>query len=78
MLFARLYIVLLTVSFVIALPVVLKAVDHVSSLYYIFIETGFMFYATIFLAMSLIVALTVGWKIWKISRVNPADVVRKE
>ncbi len=78
MLFARLYIVLLTVSFVIALPVVLKAVDHVSSLYYIFIDTGFTFYATIFLAMSLIVALTVGWKIWKISRVNPADVVRKE
>jgi hypothetical protein len=37
-----------------------------------------MFYATIFLAMSLIVALTVGWKIWKISRVNPTDVVRKE
>ena len=77
-LFARLYIVLLTVSFVIALPVVLKAVDHVSSLYYIFIETGFTFYATVFIAMLLIVALTVGWKIWRISRVNPAEVIKRE
>jgi ABC-type antimicrobial peptide transport system permease subunit len=78
LLFARLYMVLLTVSFAVALPVVLKVVAHISSLYYIFIDTGVLFYVSIFFFLSLVVALTVGWKIWRISKVNPATVIRKE
>ena len=48
------------------------------TIYAIFIDTGILFYGGIFLGMAAIVALTVGFRIYLITKVNPAEIIRKE
>jgi hypothetical protein len=78
LIFARLYIWLLVVTFILAFPIVAFAVTEFSSMYEVFIDTGILFYGGIFVGMAAIVALTVGFRIYLITKVNPAEIIRKE
>ena len=77
--FARLYIVLLLITATIAFTLTFILFDSIGESG--FRETfnyGFLFYGSIFLLMVVFVALTVGVQIWRISRINPAKIVKAE
>ena len=76
--FARLYIWLLVVSAALAFPIVAVIINMIKTSYAIFIDTGFLFYAGIFLGLSAIIALTVSFRIYLITKVSPAEIIRKE
>ena len=77
--FARLYIVLLLITATIAfsLTFILFNSGEETGIREIF-DYGFLFYSSIFLLMAAFVALTVGVQIWRISRIEPASVVKSE
>ena len=76
--FARLYIWLLLITAAVAFPIVWVIHNLIKTSYAIFIDTGILFYAAIFVGMAAIVALTVGFRIYLITKVNPAEIIRKE
>ena len=76
--FARLYIWLLLITAAVAFPIVWVIHNLIKISYAIFIDTGILFYAVIFVGMAAIVALTVGFRIYLITKVNPAEIIRKE
>lgn len=77
-LFARLYATLLIVTFVLAIPIVSTLGKEFSQMYTIFIDMDFGFYACVFLCITLIVTLTVGFRIYRITQINPAKIIKKE
>ncbi len=78
LIFARLYIWLLLITAAVAFPIVWMIHSLIKTSYAIFIDTGIGFYAGIFVGVSLIIALTVGFRIYLITKVNPAEIIRKE
>ena len=76
--FARLYIWILMITAALAFPIVYVILIFFKMTYAIFIDTGVLFYAGIFVGVSLIIALTVGFRIYLITKVNPAEIIRKE
>ena len=78
-LFARLYIRLLVIAAAIAFPLAYLLIDGiVTSNFLTTFNHGFGFYLGIFLLVAAFVALTVGVQIWRISRIEPASVVKSE
>ena len=78
MLFARLYAVLLVVTAILAFPIVSLLGKEFSQQYTVFINMGFGFFACVFLCITIIVSLTVGFRIYRITQINPATIVKKE
>ena len=78
LIFARLYIWLLVTTFILAFPIVAFAITGFSSMYEVFIDTGVGFYGSIFLGITAIITLTVAFRIYLITKVNPAEIIRKE
>ena len=78
LLFARLYVVLLVVTFALAVPIVSALAKTFSQQYAVFIDMGFGFYAFVFLCIAAIVALTVGFRIYRVTQINPAMIIKKE
>ncbi len=78
LIFARLYIWLLMVTALLAFPVVEFIIKKFSSSYAVFVNTDIGFYASIFLGIAVVIALTVGFRIYRITQVNPAEIIRKE
>ena len=78
LLFARLYATMLIVTFVLAIPIVSALAKEFSQLYTIFIDMDFGFYACVFLCITVIVTLTVGFRIYRITKINPAEIIKKE
>ena len=76
--FARLYIWLMMITALLAFPIIALIMNFMKTIYAIFIDTGILFYGGIFLGMAAIVALTVGFRIYLITKVNPAEIIRKE
>ena len=76
--FARLYIWILMITAALAFPIVYVILIFFKMTYAIFIDTGVLFYTGIFVGVSLIIALTVGFRIYMITKVNPAEIIRKE
>ena len=76
--FARLYIWLLVITAIFAFPIVMFVIQSYSSLYAVFANTGIGFYVSIFVGITLVIALTVGFRIYLITKVNPAEIIRKE
>lgn len=77
-LFARLYVTLLTVTAVWGFVLVEFLLRQFSTLYTVFFRHGVAFYFCLFLCVSLFVALTVAFRIWQVSRVNPAEEIKRE
>ena len=78
LIFARLYIWLLLITAAVAFPSVWMIHSLIKTSYAIFIDTGILFYGGIFLGITAIIALTVGFRIYMITKVNPAEIIRKE
>ena len=78
MLFARLYVILLVVTAALAFPVVFLLGKEFSQQYTVFINMGFGFFACVFLCITIIVGLTVGFRIYRITQINPAMIIKKE
>jgi len=77
--FFRLYAILLAISAVIAFSCSYILIDYIGQLGYR--ETfnyGPLFFLGVLLLMALFVALTVGYHIWRISHINPAQIVKSE
>ena len=77
--FARLYIVLLLITATIAftLTFILFNTGEEAGIREVF-DCGFLFYSSIFLLMTTFVVLTVGVQIWRISCINPSQIVKSE
>lgn len=76
--FARLYIWLLLITAAVAFPIVWMIHSLIKTSYAIFIDTGILFYGGIFLGITAIITLTVTFRIYLITKVNPAEIIRKE
>ncbi|MCQ2204274.1 MAG: FtsX-like permease family protein [Bacteroidales bacterium] len=79
MLFARLYVRLLAIAAAIAFPLAYILIDEiVTNNFMTTFNHGIGFYLGIFLLVATFVTLTIGVQIWKISRIEPASVVKAE
>ena len=78
LLFARLYVVLLVSTAALAFPLTGWLLQAFSSMYASFISVGPLFYGSIFLSVVLLTVLTVFVRIRNITRVNPAEVIKRE
>ncbi|MBS6238980.1 MAG: ABC transporter permease [Bacteroides sp.] len=78
LLFARLYIILLFCSAVIAFPLVYAALMLWKQMYTVFFDCGFLFWLCIFLIVTFITAITILFRILRIARSNPAEVIKNE
>lgn len=78
LLFARLYIILLLCSAVIAFPLVYAALMLWKQMYTVFFDCGFLFWFCIFLIVTFITAITILFRILRVARSNPAEVIKNE
>ena len=78
LLFARLYIKLLTVSAIIAFPLIYIVIQIWKKAYIVFFNDGIIYWAGIFIGITFITALTVLFRILGIARINPAKVIKNE
>lgn len=78
LLFARLYLVLVLTTAVVAFPIVDFLLGELRGTYHSFIDTGFLFYGGILLFVGLLITLAVYARIRDISRINPAEIIRSE
>lgn len=78
LLFARLYIILLFCSAIIAFPLVYAALMLWKQMYTVFFDCGFLFWLCIFLIVTFITAITILFRILRIARSNPAEVIKNE
>ncbi len=78
MLFARLYIKLLLVSAAIALPLGYAVTVGMKQIYTVFFDNGPLFWCGIFGFVAAVTTLTVLFRILKIARINPAEVIKSE
>lgn len=79
-LFVRLYLRLLLFSAVISFPVLFMVLLKVSEGVVAAgpIVYNPLFWIAVFLIVGSVVALTIGWRLWGILRLNPADVIKSE
>ena len=78
LLFARLYVWVLGVSFVVAAPIVYLILHIWKQMYLVFFNDGILYWGGILLGVTSITALTVIFRILKIARVNPATIIKSE
>ena len=78
LLFARLYIKLLTVSAIIAFPLIYIVIQMWKKAYIVFFNDGIIYWAGIFIGITFITALTVLFRILRIAQINPAEVIKNE
>lgn len=78
LLFARLYIRLLLASALIAFPLIYAVLQEWRTMYIVFFNDGVLYWSGLFIMITLITALTVVFRILKIARVNPAEVIKNE
>ena len=78
LLFARLYLWVLGVSFVLAAPIIYLILQQWKQMYLVFFNDGILYWGGILLGVSIITALTVIFRILKIARINPATIIKSE
>lgn len=76
--FIKLYTVLLGTSAAIAFPLLYTIFHYWSTMYAQSFTAGPLFWTTLFLLMSLLVGITIYWKIAAIIKINPAEVIAQE
>ena len=77
-LFAREYLSLLAVAAVVAFPVGYVLMKRWLESYVEQTSLSWWLYAVIFFGMALLVALCIGWRVWRAANENPAEVVKRE
>ena len=78
LLFARLYLWMLGISAIFALPIVYLILQLWKQMYLVFFNDGILFWGGILLGVTIITALTVIFRILKIARINPATIIKSE
>lgn len=78
LLFARSYLWILGVTAMLAFPLLYGLLKGWSSMYATFFSYGPLFWLCIFLLVSAVTAFTILFRILKVARVNPAEVVKSE
>lgn len=78
LLFARLYAILLLGSAVIAFPLMYAVLMLWKQMYTVFFDYGFLFWFCIFLVVAFITTITILFRILRIARTNPAEVIKNE
>ena len=78
LLFARLYLWMLGISAIFALPIVYLILQQWKQMYLVFFNDGILFWGGILLGVTIITALTVIFRILKIARINPATIIKSE
>ena len=78
LLFARLYLWMLGISFVIAAPIIYLILQQWRQMYLVFFNDGILYWSGILLGVTIITALTVIFRILKIARINPATIIKSE
>lgn len=77
-LFARMYVCLLVFSAAVAFPLCYVLIQAWKDMYIVFFNDGPLFWISIFAAVTTITALTIIFRILKIARTNPAEVIKSE
>ena len=77
-LFAREYLLLLVAAAVVAFPVGYVLKKRWLESYVEQTVISWWLYALLFLAMALLVALCIGWRVWRAANENPGEVVKRE
>ena len=77
-LFAREYLLLLAAAAVVAFPVGYVLMKRWLESYVEQTPLSWWLYAVIFLGMALLVALCIGWRVWRAANENPAEVIKSE
>lgn len=77
-LFAHLYIVLLSGSAAIAFPLIYIVMQMWKRTYIVFFNDGILYWAGIFMGVTFITILSVLFRILRIARINPAEVIKNE
>ncbi len=78
LLIARLYIRIVVIASVFAFTLSGGILMLMKKAYNVFIDTGILFYGGIFLVVALLVTSLVYVRIWRISRINPVEVIKNE
>lgn len=76
-LFGRRYFYLLLIPAVLAFPIVGWILNIMREEYLVFISIGPLFWIGIFLGVTLLVVLTILWRILKVARTRPAEEIAK-
>ena len=76
--FIREYVVLLVVASVIAFPIGYALMKQWLVTYVRQTPISFWIYAVIFIGIALLITVCIGWRVWKTSRINPAEVIKSE
>lgn len=77
-LFARLYMLLLVITAILAFPVICVILQMWKDMYQVFFNYGILYWSGIFAGVTLLTATTVLFRILKIARLNPAEVIKNE
>lgn len=77
-LFARLYMLLLLITAILAFPVICVILQMWKDMYQVFFNYGILYWSGIFAGVTLLTATTVLFRILKIARLNPAEVIKNE
>ena len=75
--FIRLYVILLTTSAAVAFPILYYTFGYWKLAYKNFFDYGFIFWTFLFVILSLLVYVTIVFKIIKIADLNPATVIKQ-
>ena len=78
LLFARLYLWMLGISFAIAAPIIYLILQLWKQMYLVFFNDGILYWGGILLGVTIITALTVIFRILKIASINPATIIKNE
>ena len=76
--FFREYFLLLGIASIIAFPAGYATMKPWIETYHRQTEIGILPFAMIFMGVAMIIALSIGWRIWKAANENPAEVVKNE
>ena len=78
LLFARMYIYLLAFSAIVAFPLCYIILQLWKKMYIVFFNDGPLFWIAIFMGVAAITILTIIFRILKIAKSNPAEVIKNE
>ena len=78
LMFFKQYMIQVVVAAVIAFPVGYYLMKNWLQQYARQTEISFWIYLAIFVGISLLVTLCIGWRVWKAANENPAAVIKKE
>lgn len=77
-LFARLYLILLMVTASITFPLIYVVLQLWKQMYTVFFNDGILYWGSIFWGVTLLTVITIIFKILRIARLNPAEVIKNE